>query len=186
MNDYYTSGGIELIDVIESYGLDFNEGNVLKYISRAGKKDKNAAQDYAKAVYYNSRRIKGRIKEPFAPNRTTDMVPHIMHVIEAHGGNTLDTRSTVFDVLYRRYDRNVHRALTYYVCSLYSNGITDAGYFIASIDPDTLKAQLVNIHDITDKYDEYIYSIPSPVRSIKDISENECCIEFYMEYIFDE
>ena len=36
--DYYNSGGIEVIDVIDAYGLNFNLGNAIKYILRMGKK----------------------------------------------------------------------------------------------------------------------------------------------------
>ena len=38
--DYYKSKGIETIDVIEAFDLNFNLGNVIKYISRADKKYK--------------------------------------------------------------------------------------------------------------------------------------------------
>ena len=37
--EYYSSGGIEAIDFIEAHGLNFNRGNVIKYITRAGRKD---------------------------------------------------------------------------------------------------------------------------------------------------
>lgn len=36
--DYYKAGSIEAIDFIEAHNLNFNLGNVIKYISRAGKK----------------------------------------------------------------------------------------------------------------------------------------------------
>ena len=37
---HYTTGGIETIDFIEAKGLDYNLGNVVKYITRADKKGK--------------------------------------------------------------------------------------------------------------------------------------------------
>ena len=37
--DYYTDGNIEVIDYIEDKNLGFCLGNVIKYVSRAGKKD---------------------------------------------------------------------------------------------------------------------------------------------------
>ena len=37
--DYYRSGGIEAIDFIDAHGLNFNLGNVIKYVTRAGHKD---------------------------------------------------------------------------------------------------------------------------------------------------
>ncbi len=36
--DHYIDGGIETIDFIEAKKLDYHLGNVVKYISRAGKK----------------------------------------------------------------------------------------------------------------------------------------------------
>ena len=38
---HYTDGKIEVIDFIEDKNLGFHLGNAIKYISRAGKKDKN-------------------------------------------------------------------------------------------------------------------------------------------------
>lgn len=49
----------EAIKVIESWGLDFCLGNVVKYISRAGKKDPaKELEDLKKALWYLDRRIK--------------------------------------------------------------------------------------------------------------------------------
>ena len=36
---YQTKNGLEVIDVIESFDLGFNLGNVVKYVLRCGKKD---------------------------------------------------------------------------------------------------------------------------------------------------
>jgi len=45
--------GIQPWDAIEAWSLDFWEGNALKYICRAGKKESNTAiQDYEKAITY--------------------------------------------------------------------------------------------------------------------------------------
>ena len=46
----------DLIDVIASYDLNFNRGNVLKYVIRAGRKD-NEIQDLEKALDYLQREI---------------------------------------------------------------------------------------------------------------------------------
>jgi hypothetical protein len=51
--DHYTAGGIETIDFILAKGLDYNLGNVVKYVSRAGKKDKGKyLEDLQKAKAY--------------------------------------------------------------------------------------------------------------------------------------
>ena len=48
----------EAINVIEAWELDFSLGNVVKYISRAGKKDpSNELEDLQKAQWYLQRRI---------------------------------------------------------------------------------------------------------------------------------
>ena len=48
----------EPIDVIEDWELGFNLGNTVKYISRAGRKDKNKEiEDLEKALFYLKRQI---------------------------------------------------------------------------------------------------------------------------------
>lgn len=54
--DHYTDGGIETIDFIEAKKLDYHLGNVVKYISRAGKKG-NALECLKKARWYLNRKI---------------------------------------------------------------------------------------------------------------------------------
>ena len=53
---YEATGEYDLIDVIQDYQLNFNRGNVVKYIIRAGKKD-NELQDLYKAKDYIEREI---------------------------------------------------------------------------------------------------------------------------------
>lgn len=62
---HYNGGKIEVIDFIEDQRLGFCLGNVVKYVSRAGKKysaDKSnkekAIEDLKKAMWYLDRRIK--------------------------------------------------------------------------------------------------------------------------------
>ena len=55
--DHYDNGlKHDLIDVIGSYKLNFNRGNVLKYIIRAGRKQ-NEIDDLEKALDYLEREI---------------------------------------------------------------------------------------------------------------------------------
>lgn len=54
---YQTKEQIDIIDFCKMYDLNFNRGNVLKYIARAGKKD-NELQDLRKALEYLNREIK--------------------------------------------------------------------------------------------------------------------------------
>lgn len=56
---HYTSTGIEVIDVIEAFGLNFRLGNSTKYILRAGRKGSKAKriEDLKKALWYLAREI---------------------------------------------------------------------------------------------------------------------------------
>lgn len=54
--DHYNQGKIEVIDVIEDWGLNFNEGNIIKYVARAKHKG-NPAKDLSKALWYIQREI---------------------------------------------------------------------------------------------------------------------------------
>lgn len=53
---HYKVGGIETIDFIEAKGLDYNLGNVVKYVTRADHKG-NKIQDLEKARWYLDRAI---------------------------------------------------------------------------------------------------------------------------------
>ncbi len=54
---YKSSDRMDVIDVCKVLDLNFNRGNVLKYIARAGKKD-DELQDLNKALEYLKREIK--------------------------------------------------------------------------------------------------------------------------------
>ena len=55
---YYHADTIEAIEVIEAWKLNFNRGNALKYISRAGRKDPaRELEDLNKALWYLRREI---------------------------------------------------------------------------------------------------------------------------------
>ena len=53
---YEATGEYDLIDIISDYKLNFNRGNVLKYVIRAGRKD-DELQDLNKALDYIQREI---------------------------------------------------------------------------------------------------------------------------------
>jgi len=53
---HYKVGGIEVIDFIESKGLTYNLGNVVKYVSRADHKG-NKLEDLKKAQWYLNREV---------------------------------------------------------------------------------------------------------------------------------
>ena len=61
---HYTDGNIEVMDFIEDKQLNFARGNVIKYVSRAGKKDPNKElEDLKKAMWYLNREIERLSKE---------------------------------------------------------------------------------------------------------------------------
>lgn len=57
--DYYKSEIIEfdVIDLVKAFSLNFNEGNILKYITRAGRKTDDRLSDLRKAKEYLEREI---------------------------------------------------------------------------------------------------------------------------------
>lgn len=58
---YHATSGIEVIDAIEAWDLNFSLGCAVKYCARAGHKDPNKAiEDLRKAVWYIEREIQRR------------------------------------------------------------------------------------------------------------------------------
>lgn len=54
---HYKANEFDVIDFCNDYGLNFNRGNVVKYVARAGKKE-NELKDLKKALDYIQREIK--------------------------------------------------------------------------------------------------------------------------------
>ena len=64
---YYRSGGIEAIDFIDAHSLNFNLGNVIKYIVRAGLKDgEPTLEALQKAIWYLEHEIE-RLQKGVTP-----------------------------------------------------------------------------------------------------------------------
>ena len=56
--------GIEAIEVIESHDLNFNRGNIIKYVLRAGHKmEADEIEDLRKANWYINREINRLMNE---------------------------------------------------------------------------------------------------------------------------
>lgn len=53
---HYCVNGVEVLDVIEAFGLGYHLGNTLKYILRAGRKG-DRLEDLRKARFYLDREI---------------------------------------------------------------------------------------------------------------------------------
>jgi hypothetical protein len=59
MNHYTAENGMETIEVINAFNLNFNLGNVIKYTLRAGKKNPaTKEEDLRKAIDYLEYEIK--------------------------------------------------------------------------------------------------------------------------------
>ena len=54
--NHYNVGDIEVIDFIDSWGLNFNLGNAIKYVARCDYKG-NKIEDLEKAIFYIKREI---------------------------------------------------------------------------------------------------------------------------------
>jgi hypothetical protein len=55
---YYSKITPQPIEAIEGWGLNFHLGNAVKYIARAGKKDKESEKlDLLKAIWYLQRAV---------------------------------------------------------------------------------------------------------------------------------
>ena len=64
--DHYNVGKIEVIDAIEDWGLNFCEGNVVKYVARHRHKNE-PLEDLEKAKWYLDRLI-AKMKEEIVKN----------------------------------------------------------------------------------------------------------------------
>lgn len=58
---YYKVESFEVIDIIEEFKLNYNLGNVVKYVLRAGKKG-DPAEDLGKANWYLERELFKHLK----------------------------------------------------------------------------------------------------------------------------
>lgn len=88
----------ETIKVIEAWGLGFNLGNAVKYVSRAGKKGRDKlVEDLRKALFYLQReiwRLDGKPEAPKQDPKKTDAAG----VSERHAGR-IDSLDDVLDLL---------------------------------------------------------------------------------------
>ena len=54
---YYETKSVDVIDFCKLYDLNFNKGNIIKYVCRSGKKE-SELNDLNKALEYIKREIK--------------------------------------------------------------------------------------------------------------------------------
>jgi hypothetical protein len=100
---HYRAGGMESIDIIETYRLGFAVGNAVKYLLRAGRKSDDPRQDLEKARWYVQRAgARPRYDLQFAPASENAHVP--AEVIIAFG-LTGHRAEAVYCLLQERLDR---------------------------------------------------------------------------------
>lgn len=89
---HYTAGGIEAWDVILALGLGFELGNVLKYVSRAGKKHNDRITDLNKARAYVERaeKLLQRGVNFYHIKPVTQALPHSSYVDQVGDAWELD------------------------------------------------------------------------------------------------
>lgn len=97
--DHYDNNGRQPIHIIEAYDLNFNMGNVLKYICRAGKKSPNPREDLEKALTYTAFELNPVKKRKDALPRPHDLIHEFglsghaeqmfLHIIQYAQGNRI-------------------------------------------------------------------------------------------------
>lgn len=70
---HYMAGGLEVIDIIETYGLGYHLGNAVKYILRGGRKTNDPRNDLKKAIWYLDRATDRNA--PLGGGRSGNLVP---------------------------------------------------------------------------------------------------------------
>lgn len=79
--EYYIAEGVDIRDVIEAFGLNYNRGAVVKYLARAGRKPGNGALlDLLKAREHLNReiaRLERRVAgdDPVCPHHPNATLP---------------------------------------------------------------------------------------------------------------
>lgn len=83
--DYYN--GTQVADLIDECQLNFNLGNTVKYVCRAGKKTEDAREDLQKAVWYLEREI-----DRLGPAETAPNMKRNTHVWDFGPGAAFQTK----------------------------------------------------------------------------------------------
>lgn len=176
---------IEAIDIIEHMALDFNQGNIIKYIARAGRKSKDALQDITKAYYYAKRAAVsiGTRGKPCTKWRILDIITSFTTFNE-------DTRAAqylLYDVLTQTLVYDSLKGIQDYLHQMYDHAVVrgpdGAHVMIVSIGKKTDMCTVVALNDPElVSFDVSIHDVSSPIKYVYNIREDECCEEFYNTY----
>lgn len=117
---YNAYRGLEIIDLTEQ--MNFNRGNAVKYIARAGLKNKDAEiQDLEKAAWYINREIE-RIRGAVGVDAGTDVYEAALEAMKAYDRDVLEVSKVgdePYDAMRERMKRTVeaYGKITKLVCS---------------------------------------------------------------------
>lgn len=176
---------IEAIDIIEHMALDFNQGNIIKYIARAGRKSKYSLQDITKAYYYAKRAVvsidtKGRTCTEW---RILDMITSFT----TFNSDTRAAQYLLYDVLTQSLSYDSLKDIQDYLHRMYDHAVVadpdGTGVMITSICKKTDMCTVVALDDpALAAFEVSIHDVSSPIKYVNDICEDECCEEFYNAY----
>jgi len=100
--DYYKRNGLEAIDIIEEYNLNFSEGSIVKYLWRMGLKDGEVLEkDQKKALWYfdrESQRI-AKIKNITLKEGMVELYMKLNDIIMRDDLNMVEAQALLFSHL---------------------------------------------------------------------------------------
>ena len=176
---------IEAIDIIEHMGLDFNQGNIIKYIARAGRKSSDALQDITKAYYYAKKAVVsiGTKGKPCTEWRILDIITSFTTFNEAARA----AQYLLYDVLTQSLNYDSLKDIQAYLHQMYDHAVVKdpdgTRVMIERIDRDTDTCTVVALNDRElVAFDVSIHDVSSPIKYLYNIGEDECCSEFYNAY----
>lgn len=111
---HYLANGVEVIDFIESHKLGFSDGNAVKYLVRAGKKNPDTEiEDLEKALWYIDRLCAKYEKREFPKNKITISVDDLTKAHEL----TEKVNEVITSIIFGWYD-TAFAKLTAYISDL--------------------------------------------------------------------
>ena len=181
-----TGQTIEAIDIIEHMGLDFNQGNVVKYIARAGRKSDDALQDINKAYYYAKRSLRNTMQvdtKPCIRWRVLDILTAYCSFNE----RAQAARYVLYDILTQNLCHESLKELRDYLHQMYDHAIVNSPdgtrVMVMCTDKknDMLTVVALDDHELV-PFGVSIHEVSSPLKYVHNVAELECCEEFYNSY----
>ena len=181
-----TGQKVEAIDIIEHMGLDFNQGNVIKYIARAGKKSTDSLHDITKAYYYAKRSLYN-IMQPKTRPCTRWRVLDIVTAYCSFDESAHAAQYVLYDTLTQNLCHESLKELRDYLHQMYDHAVVTAGEGLhVMIEEIDKKHDMCNVVGLADPdlvhFEVSLHEVSSPIKYVYNVSEEECCEEFYNAY----